>query len=322
MRRLRLSPLSLRIRATVSSMLEPHAGEPRRVTGHGLRQTCNDHVSIADSLDFLHAMAHRQCVKVRDDAAQHVDRRVGAEPPRQGDETGDVGKHDGSVVDAVGDQRAGVGLQALDDGVGQYVAQYRVRFRLGLFGKAEGVVDRRCDEDDGGDRRLRIEGVYHRLLFGSDAALGRKPEPAENVQRQSKYDNREDQADALQAEDHERRGRGDDVLQVRAALAAEKVGEGEERGVLGADQQQSAGDLADAVGKRHHERRRHQRQIDVDHRRVGVEVRRRLLDRIEQRRRGDQVAHHVEDLQPPAHVGRIGRRSRRSEAASRAGACG
>ncbi len=100
------------------------------------------------------------------------------------------------------------------------------------------------------------------------------------MQRQPEHHDRDDQLDALQAEDHERRRRGDDVLKLSAALTAEEIGEGEQRRVLGADKQQSAGDLADAVGERHHQRRHDQRQVDDHHRCVGVEIGRCLLDRV------------------------------------------
>ena len=59
-----------------------------------------------------------------------------------------------------------------------------------------------------------------------------------------------------------RRRRGDYVLQLRAAIAAEEVGKAEQRSVLGADEQQAAGDRAEAMGKRHQQHGDHQRQIE------------------------------------------------------------
>ena len=118
-----------------------------------------------------------------------------------------------------------------------------------------------------------------------------------------------DQADALQVEDHEARCCGDYVLQLRAAIAAEEIAKAKQRSVLGADDQQAAGNRIEAMRKRHQEHGDDQHQIEQDHRCVGVEVLNRLLDGVDQRRDRDQIGDHVEDLEPAPGVGWIALRA-------------
>ena len=124
-----------------------------------LRESRHDHVGVADCLDLLYPVARRERIELRDDAAQQLDRLVGAKAQRERHEARDVGEHHGGFVDAVGDGDAGLGLEALHDGVGQDVAQDGIGFGLGVLSEAERVIDRGRDEDEGGYGALHVKRV-------------------------------------------------------------------------------------------------------------------------------------------------------------------
>ena len=165
MRMLMVEPALLAIARHGVEHVERHAREARRVVGHRLGQAGDDHVGVADGLDLLDAVALRQANRTpttrrlsMSTVSLAPSRRARATKPEMSANSTEAS----SKLSAI--ERAGIGLQALDDGVGQNVAQHRVGLGLGLLGKAEGVVDGGRDEHEGGDRRLRVERVRHWLL--------------------------------------------------------------------------------------------------------------------------------------------------------------
>ncbi len=60
----------------------------------------------------------------------------GAEPARERDETRDVREQDRGLGEAVGDGIGGLGLEPLDDAVGQDVSQEGIGLGLGGLGRA------------------------------------------------------------------------------------------------------------------------------------------------------------------------------------------
>ena len=69
--------------------------------------------------------------------------------------------------------------------------------------------------------------------MGHERSAVRKGEPRDEVQDEAEHHDAHHEPDALKAEHHEGRRRGDDVLQRRAALAAEEGGETHQCDVLG-----------------------------------------------------------------------------------------
>ena len=133
------------------------------------------------------------------------------------------------------------------------------------------------------------------------------------MQDQAEEDDRDNEPDALQTKYNERGGGGDEILELCAGLAAEKIPKTNESGVLGTYEQEAACHVVDAVCQRYHEGGNNQCQIEQDHRRVGRKVLDRLLDGIDQRCDRNQVSDHVEDLEPASGIGWVGRRSRIGE---------
>ena len=99
---------------------------------------------------------------------------------------------------------AGLGLEALHDGVGQHVAQHRVGLGLGALDEAERVPYGRRDQHERGDGALQVERVRHGLLAWAHTARGREPKPNAQMQYEAERHDECDQPDALQVEDHER----------------------------------------------------------------------------------------------------------------------
>ena len=125
------------------------------------------------------------------------------------------------------------------------------------------------------------------------------------MQREAQEHDERDQPDAFQVEDDEGSRSRNDELKLQAGFPAEEGDEAHERRVLGTHNQQSAGDLADAMRERHHEGCHHQPKVHEDHGPVFFEARLHELDRVEECGGRDQVANHVEDLEPPLDVRRV-----------------
>ena len=286
-----------------------HMGQAKREVGRGLGDAGRDHVGIADGLDLLDAVALGQAIEHGDQRVQHRYGLAGAEAARERHEARDVGKEDRRLGERVGHGLGGLGLQPLDNGVRQDVAQERVGLGLGVLGQAEGIEDGGGDKAECRDGRLRVERIEHVLLGGNGCRGWRKPEPARKVQQQRDGDRGNDQPHAPEAEDDEGRRREGDVLDMQARVAAEVVGEGQQGGAFGHQDQERRRHRPEAVHEGDGGHDDHDGEVDVDDRPVAIVVDEGLLHGIDQRRDHDQVGDHVQDHEPPLGLGRIALRA-------------
>lgn len=133
------------------------------------------------------------------------------------------------------------------------------------------------------------------------------------MQHQPEPDDAQHQPDPLQSEHHEGSRRGQDVVDLRAAVATEKRREILKRHILDADQQQPARDIAQPMRQRHHQRRDHDRDVEHDRGLQLLEVGERLLEPIDGGGERNEIGDHIEDLEPPLHVRRVSRRTSRRQ---------
>ena len=125
------------------------------------------------------------------------------------------------------------------------------------------------------------------------------------MEREGDHDHPNRETGAGHAGNGEGHRGGDDVVDLDARVVAELAHEEEQGDELGGGEQQSGGDVVEAVGERREHGDRGQQQIGDDQRHVGHAVIGEHAG-IDRREGGDQQRHGVDDLEPAADGARIG----------------